>query len=115
MTSLELDERQAEATPLPGRILLQLDKPLEMIGSIVIPETARDQSPDRTQLVSATVIRVGSGPYLEHDGNGKLKRYPGLAPEDVKPGDRVLYNPLMKDLNRKYLLTAVSRVEAVIG
>lgn len=115
VNSLELSSLQASgARPLPGRILLEFDAPLTMAGLIHIPESAQTQAPDRTQLVTATVVAIGYGAFYEQE-NGKLKRRPGIAEGDVKPGDRVAYSPLLQDLNRKFLLTTVTRVEGVLG
>ena len=111
MDSLELDSRQISARPLPGRILLELDAPLTMAGLIHIPESAQARKTDRDQAIPATVIAIGYDSFHE-TVNGKLKRIPGITEGDVKLGDRVLYRPLVSDLNRKWILTSVARVEA---
>jgi co-chaperonin GroES (HSP10) len=111
MTSLELTPSQAAAgyRPLAGRVLLELEPPAEKDGSIVIPETARTQTPERTQLIIGKVLAIGFGEYCE---GGEW--YPGVRDGDLAPGDRVLVAPLVKDLNRRVLMTAVTRIEAVL-
>ena len=111
MNSLELTPEQAAAgyRPLAGRILLEVEAPAAMIGSIHVPETARTQTVERTHLLEARVLAVGYGPFIE-----KGESFAGIAEGDVNPGDRVLLAPLLQDLNKRTLLTAVTRIEAVL-
>lgn len=110
MTSLELTAEQAAAgyRPLAGRILLEIERNPSMVGSIHVPEVAQDKT-ERDELQVAKVLAIGYGTFF--DGTESL---PGIAEGDVKPGDRVLFAALMKDLNRATILTAVTRVQAVV-
>lgn len=115
MTSLELTPEQASARPLPGRVLLELDAPLTMDGLLHIPQTAQERTPERDHLLPARIIAIGYGEYWETDSaTSKLKRFPGLRLDDVTPGDRVLYHPLLQDLDKRFLLTSVTRLEAIL-
>ncbi len=111
MDSMELTERQINARPLPGRILLRVYEHPAMIGSIVIPDSARAQT-TRDIALQADVVAVGYGEYYE--GAPKAKWYRGLTVDDVKPGDVVVFKTLCSDLNKRYLLTSCTRIEAVI-
>lgn len=113
MTSLELTEQQINARPLPGRILLHVHEHPAMIGALHVPDSARTQT-ERDLALQATVLAVGYGEFYESSGTGKYKRYPGLTVDDVKAGDVVCFTALKKDLNRQWLLTSVTRVEAVM-
>lgn len=110
MTSLELTAEQAQAgyRPLAGRILLEIERSAAMIGALHVPEVAQDKT-ERDELQTARVLAVGYGRFRE---GGEW--FPGIAEGDVKPGDRVLFAALMKDLNRAVILTAVTRVAAVV-
>lgn len=111
MTSLELTPEQAATgyRPLAGRVLLELHKHPDQIGSIIVPETATDHTL-RDTSVEATVLAIGYGPFL--DGTERL---PGMTEDDVKVGDRVAVMTLMKDLNRSTLMTCVTRIVAVLS
>ena len=110
MTSLELTEQQAREgwRPLAGRVLLRLHRHAAIIGSIVIPDSARDHS-ERDTAVEATVLAVGYGPFYDQG-----EWHKGVRPEDVAVGDRVFVMTLAKDLNRHVILTAVTRLQAVL-
>lgn len=110
MTSLELTAEQAAAgyRPLAGRVLLELHRHADKVGSIRIPDSARDHGTADTS-VEATVLAIGYGPFL--DGTERL---PGVTEADIKIGDRVAVMTLMKDLNRVTLMTCVTRVVAVL-
>ena len=110
MTSLELTPEQAAQgyRPLAGRVLLEIERNPTMIGSLHVPEVAQDKT-ERDELQIARVLAVGYGTFF--DGTESL---PGIAEGDVKPGDRVLFAALVKDLNRAVILTAVTRVAAVV-
>lgn len=111
MTSLELTPEQAAAgyRPLAGRVLLELEPPAEKDGAIVIPETARTQTVERTHLLIGRILAIGYGEYCE---GGEW--YAGVREGDLARGDRVLVAPLLKDLNTRVLLTGVTRIEAVV-
>lgn len=108
MTSLEYTGPIENVRPLPGRILLELERPEEKSGSIVIPEKARDQKPDQT-TVFAKVLAVGYGRFYE---GGKFNC--GVNEKDLAPGDRVAYRSLMQDMGCRVILTSVTRVDAVV-
>lgn len=110
MTSLELTPEQAAAgyRPLAGRVLLEIERSPEMIGAIHVPQTAQDKT-ERDELQTALVLAIGYGRFRE--GGEWL---PGIAEGDVKPGDRVLFLALAKDLNRSVILTAVTRLQGVL-
>lgn len=110
MTSLELTEQQAAAgyRPLAGRVLLEIEANPDRIGSIVVPETAQDKTM-RDALQVARILAIGFGKFK--DGDDWLA---GIAQGDVAIGDRVLFLPLAQDLNRKVILTAVTRIAGVL-
>jgi co-chaperonin GroES (HSP10) len=110
MTSLELTPEQVKAgyRPLAGRVLLELHRHPDQIGSIIVPDSARDHS-ERDTAVEATVLAIGYGPFFDQ---GEWLQ--GVRPEDVKPGDRVFVMTLAKDLNRHVILTAVTRIQGVV-
>lgn len=110
MTSLELTPEQARAgyRPLAGRILLEIEAPDAMIGAIHVPETAQRKT-ERDALQVATVLAIGYGRFKDGD-----EWLPGIAEGDVKVGDRVLFSALAKDLNKRVIFTAVTRVAAVL-
>jgi co-chaperonin GroES (HSP10) len=110
VTSLELTPEQAAQgyRPLAGRILLEIERNPSMIGSLHVPEVAQDKT-ERDELQTAKVLAIGYGRFREGD-----EWFPGITEGDVKPGDRVLFAALMKDLNRAVILTAVTRVAAVV-
>ena len=110
MTSLELTPEQVAAgyRPLAGRVLLEIEPNPDRIGSIIVPETARDKGM-RDALQIARVLAIGFGRFK--DGEEWL---PGIAEGDVAVGDRVAFAALAQDLNRKVILTAVTRIAAVL-
>jgi co-chaperonin GroES (HSP10) len=108
MTSLEYTGPIESVRPLPGRILLELERSPGKSGSIVIPDRARDQKPTDT-TVFAKVLAVGYGCFYE---DGKFNC--GVNEEDLAPGDRVAYRSLMQDMGCKVILTSVTRVDAVV-
>lgn len=110
MTSLELTPEQAAQgyRPLAGRVLLEIEENPDKIGSIVVPETARDKNV-RDALQTATVLAIGYGAFYDH---GECLQ--GIADGDVKPGDRVAFLALQQDLNKRVILTAVTRIVAVL-
>lgn len=111
MTSLELTAEQVAAgyRPLAGRILLELHRHADKIGSIHVPDSARDHGTTDTS-VEATVLAVGYGPFLDQG-----ERLPGVTEDDIKVGDCVAVMTLMQDLNKTVLMTAVTRVVAVLS
>lgn len=118
MTSLDLTHMNLPSMviPLAGRIILDIEPKPERIGSLHVPDIAREQVTSDTSLL-ARVVSVGYGPYYEGDTvNGKMKhkRHPGVTRDDVRPGARVVFRALMQDLNCKRILTSVTRIDAVI-
>ena len=61
--------------PIGNRVLIELDKPGEIIGGIILPESARGKSN------TGTVRAVGTG-HIDEKGNKIFWR--------VKPGDKVV-------------------------
>lgn len=111
MTSLELTLEQAAAgyRPLAGRILLEIEASDAMIDSIHVPESARDKNV-RDALQIARVLAIGYGRFK--DGDEWLA---GIAEGDVAVGDRVAFAALAQDLNKRVILTATTRIAAVLG
>jgi hypothetical protein len=108
------------ARPVAGRIVLDIDPLPERIGSLFVPESSRDlNDPIRDVSHTARVVAVGYGPFGEDDNLGKVKkrfrRWPGLTPTDVAPGDRVIFRLLMSDLNQRRVIADVRRVDAVVA
>jgi chaperonin GroES len=62
--------------PIAARILVRRDPPTEKIGSIIIPENARDK------LTRGTVIAVGPGKVL--DSGRRVE-------PTLKVGDRIIF------------------------
>jgi co-chaperonin GroES (HSP10) len=110
MTSLELTPEQAAAgyRPLAGRVLLEIEAPDAMIGALHVPETAQRKT-ERDALQIGRVLAIGFGAFYDQG-----ERLPGIADGDVMPGDRVLFAALAKDLNKRVILTAVTRIAAVL-
>ncbi len=110
MTSLELTPEQAAQgyRPLAGRVLLEIEASPDRIGSIVVPEVARDKGL-RDALQVARVLAIGYGAFYEAG-----ECLPGITEGDVAIGDRVLFAALAQDLNRTVILTAVTRIAAVL-
>lgn len=99
---------------LPGRILIDQDPPPTMHGSLHLPQA--DAQPDHPAN-TGTVLAIGYGSFTYTDesrGRKRLATHSGLSLEDVKVGDRVVYRLLMSDLNRKWVVTDIRRVDAVI-
>lgn len=111
MTSLELTPEQVAAgyRPLAGRVLLEIEANPNRIGNIIVPESARDKGL-RDALQIARVLAIGYGAFYEAG-----ERLPGIPEGDVAVGDRVLFSALAQDLNRSVILTATTRVVAVLG
>lgn len=111
MTSLELTPEQVAAAgfrPLAGRVMLEIERNPEMIGSLHVPEVAQDKNV-RDTLQMARVLAIGYGRFGE---GGEW--FPGIAEGDVRVGDRVAFLALAKDLNRSVILTAVTRIAGVV-
>ena len=90
--------------PLGDRVLvLPLDQSEEKVGSIIIPDTAKEKPQE------GTVEAVGPG----RTEDGKL-----IAPE-VKVGDRVLYGKYsgteIKQEGKEYLIVRESDILAILS
>jgi hypothetical protein len=96
-------------SPRPGRVILRPDPFPDTIGSLFIPDSAKTRTVKDISL-PATVVSVGYGPFRQPD---KKKPYPGVTPEDFGPGDRVWFRLTMEDLNKRYVVGDVRRVDAV--
>ena len=110
MNSLELTTEQVQSgyRPLAGRVLLEIEAPDAKIGSLHVPETAQRKT-ERDALQTAKVLAIGYGRFK--DGAEWL---PGIAEGDVIVGDRVAFLALAQDLNRSVIMTAVTRIAAVL-
>lgn len=105
------------ARPAAGRIVLDLDPLPDRIGSLIIPDSARAlDNPVRDISHTGVVVAVGYGPFGGElsENKKKWRRFPGLTPDDVKPGDRVAFRLVMSDLGKKRVIGDVRRVDAVI-
>lgn len=101
--------------PAAGRIVLDLDPLPDRIGSLIIPDSARAlDNPVRDISHTGVVVAVGYGPFGGEHVNKRWRRFPGLTPDDVKPGDRVAFRLVMSDLGKKRVIGDVRRVDAVI-
>lgn len=95
-------------TPLGERIVLRLEEPDSMVGSLIIPDAHRQPKP------FARVVSQGPGMLMK---NGA--RWPGLG---IKPGDRVVFDvrtleycPRFKDgEGNEYAVVFPERVHAVV-
>ena len=89
--------------PIGDRILVEpLEKEMEKVGSIYVPDTAKEKPQQ------GTVIAVGEG---RRDGDK-------IIPLTVKQGDRVLYgrysgNEIKYD-NKEYLILSENDVLAIV-
>jgi hypothetical protein len=109
----------SHARPVAGKIVLDIDPLPEKIGSLFTPETSRNlNDPMRNISHTGVVVAVGYGPFghdTESPGSKKrYKRWPGLTPEDVRVGDRVVFRLVMSDLGKQRVITDVRRVDGVI-
>ncbi len=91
--------------PLADRVLLEpVTEREEKIGSIYIPDTAKEKPQE------GTIIAVGPG-KVGDDGK--------TIPLQVKPGERVLYGKYsgteIKESGKDYLIVRESDILAIIG
>jgi chaperonin GroES len=94
-----------ELRPLHDRVLVKrLEESESMVGSIVIPDSAKEKPQQ------AEVVAVGSGRLLESGGRGEM---------DVKPGDRILFGKYggseVKIGGEQYLILREDEILAVLG
>ena len=90
--------------PLADRVLIEpLDEKEEKIGSIYIPDTAKEK-PNEGKVVST--------------GPGKIADDGKIVPMEVKAGQRVLYGKYsgteIKESGKEYLIVRESDILAVI-
>ena len=87
--------------PTGDKVLVKIDAPVDKIGNIYIPDTAKEEP------VNATVTAVGEG---------KLSKTGGRIPMTVKPNDRVLINKYagFELLNEKYVIIPEADIIAII-
>lgn len=99
---------------LPGKVIIDQDPPESQIGSLFLPQRDHtEQHPANT----GTVAAIGHGEFFyDEESNGKRKRklHPGLAPDELRVGDRVVFRLLALDLNRKRIFTDVRRIDGVL-
>jgi hypothetical protein len=100
--------------PLPGKCLIELDSIPTMSGLLHIPDSARE-----LRLFSEVKGKTVHG---DSSWTGTVlamtplnHRPKGFQPEDFKVGDRVLILLLQEDLNQKMIVTANTRVYAVLN
>lgn len=68
--------------PLRGRVQIRCDAPPKRIGSIIVPDTVRDNELDRKIVRTGVVIAMGPPPL---DKRGREKPY------GFEVGERVMY------------------------
>lgn len=68
--------------PLRGRVRILCDEPPKRIGSIIVPDQARDNPLDRKKVRTGIVIAMGPPPL---DKRGREKPY------GFEVGERVMY------------------------
>lgn len=96
-------EDAARISPLPGRSIIQLDKPATMsdLGLLHLPGTAQKKS-DRDILWQGTVLKISP----------RKESHPDYQPEQVEGGDRVLVALMMDDVEREVIITLNTRIWA---
>jgi len=100
-------------SPLPGKCLIELDSIPTMSGLFHIPDSARE--------LRMTTHSTGKTLHGDSSWTGVVRAMTPLKhrpkrfqPEDFKTGDRVLILLLQEDLNQKMIVTANTRVYAVL-
>lgn len=86
-------------TPLPGRCIIQLDRPATMSDLIHLPDSAQKKT-DSDILWPGTILKI----------TGRKKEDPDYQPEQVGEGDRVLVALMMDDIERQVILTRNTRI-----
>lgn len=90
--------------PLPGRCIVRLDPLPDKIGSLFIPDIARDMRPTEP-LHSGTVLAM----------TPRLKKNSAEPHEEqFQTGDRAILALRMEDLNESIILTHNTRIYAII-
>jgi chaperonin GroES len=94
-----------ELRPLHDRVLVRrLEEAETMVGSIVIPDSAKEKPQQ------AEVVAVGNGRLLESGTRAEI---------DVKPGDRILFGKYSgSDITigyEQYLVLREDEILAVLG
>jgi hypothetical protein len=100
-----------EYRPLAGRCIVEMDRKPEMIGSIVVPELARDMT-HHDPLYSGRVIAMTP----RHQGvnaNEVGGDYEWYGEEEFAVGDKVWIGLRACDVNEPVIYTHNSRVAAV--
>ena len=91
-------------SPLPGRVIIHLDRPATMSDLIHIPDTA--QKKKTTDILwPGTILKITPRP--EH--------HPHYQPEQVGDGDRVLVALLLEDVEKEIIITLNTRIWAGLG
>ena len=92
-------EDVARISPLPGRSIIQLDKPATMSDLIHIPDSAQNKS-DNDILWPGTVLKISP----------RKESHPDYQPEQVEGGDRVLVALMLDDVEREVIITLNTRI-----
>lgn len=87
--------------PLPGRCVIEFDPFPEKIGSLFIPETAKEQDPLQDPMWPATVLAMTP---RRDPKTGEPRQ------EQFQVGDRVLLALRGQDLNQQLVATHNTRV-----
>lgn len=109
-THMHTDTHLQQVRPLPGKCIIKLDPLPDKIGSLFIPDSARDMKPTEP-LHTGVVVSMSTRKYKP--GTSKLYKYE--FQEEFQVGDRVLIALTLEDLNRGYVDTLNTRVYAVVG
>ena len=102
--------------PRTGRVLLMVPRRSKIAGRVkgfvngrlYAPDIARDHAITETHQ-KAYVLKVGYGAFYEEG-----VRYPGVREDDFQPGDVVVFRPLLQELNARFIITDVRRIDARI-
>ena len=106
----QLLEQYPETQPISGVCFVELDPLPEKIGSLFIPEVARDMKVTEP-LCSGTVLKMS--PRKLNPNTGLPYSYD--FQEQFQAGDRVILTLRMEDLNKRVVATHNTRVYAVLA
>lgn len=104
------DAKYRNLMPLPGKCVLRPDPAPDVVGSIIVPAMAQGRTVTDVAL-PCTVVSVGYGRFRD---STRRRPWPGVTPEDFGIGDRVLVRMTLENLNRRYIVSDVRRVDGVL-